>query len=967
MKKLLSILLVLSLGVIGAHAQSSQGKIKGQLTDQTTKEALPAATVVLLHAKDSSVANTAISDDKGNFEFTGIPEGSYRLFLSFMGYKSVYKPINITPENKLITLGNLAMEHTGVDLKGVEILEEKPPIVIKKDTLEFNADAFKTRENAVVEDLLKKLPGVVVDKDGGITAQGQTVTKVLVDGKPFFGNDPKLATKNLPANIIDKVQVIDKKSDQAEFTQIDDGQTEKAINIVIKKDKRKGVFGRGTAGYGTDSRYGLTANINRFRENQQMSVLGGGNNVNNLGFSPQGQMSFGGGGGRGGMRIAGGGGGGRGGGGFGGGGSTSVPAGITSNWNAGINFNQTYTDKLTLNGSYFFNDSKVNVLQSTTQQNIQPSYSNYQYTNSASNTENANNRFNVRMEYNIDSFHSIVFTPTYSLTNANNTSFNDYTTLASNNKDTINSGITRNEGQGNTSTFGGQLLYRQRFKKKGRAFSINLGYNDNTNNQVSTVISNTVFYNNGARRDSAYNQRSTNNSNSRNMSLKATYSEPLFKDNYLEVNYGITHYKSNAERFTYDHDAVKDEYTHRNDSLSNIFDNSTINQSAGLAIRTVKLKYDYSIGLDVVFNHLDNNTYSFRTKRDSTITQRTVNFAPNAYFNYTFSKNKRLKINYNGNTTQPTVQQLQPVPDNSDALYIQQGNPNLKPAYNNTISVNYNTFNFQNFTGMFVQVNSNFGTNKIINANRYDSVTGKTISMPVNVNGYYSINASMHNSIPLSKTPGQNMNTGTNISYDKDVSFNDMQKNFSNTLVLSQNANVNYMLKEWLDLSAGGSISYNIIRYSLTKSSNANYLKYTLNGDVNVTLPLGFMVGSDINYIMTTGLTDGNNIGSTLWNANVAKYFLPKKQLLVKLQGFDLLRQYASISRSVTDNFIRDTRSNVLQQYFMLSVTYFLNRFGGANNRGGDRQRTMERGMERNIRMFQGPGGGGGFRPGGRF
>ncbi|MBV8254708.1 MAG: outer membrane beta-barrel protein [Chitinophaga sp.] len=946
MKRILIILLTLGLGVVNAQAQSSLGKIKGQLTDHTTKEALPAATVVLLHARDSSVASTAVSDNKGNFEINGIADGSYRLFLSFMGYKSVYKPITISAENKQISLGNLAMEHKGVDLKGVEILEEKPPVVVKKDTLEFNADAFKTRPNSVVEDLLKKLPGVVVDKDGGITAQGQTVTKVLVDGKPFFGTDPKLATKNLPSAIIDKVQVIDKKSDQAEFTQIDDGQTEKAINIVIKKDKKKGVFGRAMAGYGTDDRYGVNFNINRFRDNQQMSIIGGGNNVNNLGFTAQNQMSFSRGGGPSIMRM-------------GSGASTSVAPGITKSWNAGANFSQNYSSKLMLNGSYFFNDNTVSVLQNTTQQNIQPNYSNFQYTNAASNTENANNRFNVRMEYTIDSFNAITFTPSLSVTNANTNSYNIYSTLGSNNKDTINKGATYNDGQGNTSSFGGGLLYNRRFKKKGRTISLNLTYNDNTSNQTGTVISTTTFFNNAIRKDSSYNQMNTNNSDSRNFGAALTYTEPIFKDRYLVFNYGFTKFTSNAKRFTYDFDPAKSEYNHRNDSLSNIFDNHTINQQTGLAIRTVKLKYDYAVGVNFMFNNLDNNIYSFRTGKDSTITQHTMNFAPNATFNYMFSKTRRLKFSYTGMTTQPTVQQLQPVPDNSNALFVQLGNPNLKPSYNNSINVRYNTSNYQTFRSMFLMLNSNFGSNKIINANIYDSTTGKTISMPVNVNGYYSISGMMHNSIPLSKTPGQNMNFGTSIAYNRDVSLNNMQKNFSNTINLAENANLNYMLKDWLDLSAGGSISYNIVRYTLTTSSNANYLNYSLNADVNVTLPKGFMIGSDVNYIASSGLSAGNNIASTLWNANIAKYVFPKKQGLIKLYGFDLLRQYASVARTVTDNYIKDTRSNVLQQYFMVSFTYFLNRFPSSNNRG-DRQ-----GMDRGMRMYRGGGGGGGFRPGG--
>ncbi|NIG52452.1 outer membrane beta-barrel protein [Chitinophaga sp. Cy-1792] len=958
MKIIMQILLILSLGIFQAQAQSSQGKIKGQLTDQTTKEALPAATVVLLHSKDSSVANTAISDNKGNFEISGIADGSYRIYLSFMGYKAVYKPVTINADNRTINLGNLAMEHKGVDLAGVEIVQEKPPIVVKKDTLEFNADAFKTRENSVVEDLLKKLPGVVVDKDGGITAQGQTVNKVLVNGKPFFGSDPKMATRNLPANIIDKVQLIDKKSDQAEFTQIDDGQTEKAINIVIKKDKNKGLFGRGTAGYGTDDRYGVSFNLNRFNDDQKISLVGNANNVNNLGFSAQNQMSFGrggGGGGGGGSRR-----------GFASGGATTVNPGITTSSMAGFNYMQTFNKKLDFSGSYLFNDNKVNILQNTTQQNIQANYSNYQYTNSASSTDNLNHRVNMRFEYQLDSLHSFIFTPTYSLTNANSNSVNAYTTLGNNNKDTINRGVTYNDGHGNSANYGGNLLFRKRFNKKGRSLSLNLSYNNSTNNQVGTVISNTMFLNDNVRKDSSYNQENTTDSYSKNLGANLTYSEPLSKDRYLEVNYGITKYHSYSERYTYDYDSAKLGYTKRNDSLSNIFTNNTVNQQAGIAIRTVKLKYDYAFGLNVLFNNLDNNTFAYRTLKDSLITQNTVNFSPNANFNYMFSKNKRLRINYNGNTTQPTIQQLQPVPDNSDALYIQQGNPNLKPAFNNTIQVNYNTFNMNTFRGAFIMFTSNFGSNKIINAINYDSTTGKTITMPVNVNGYYSFSGMMHNSIPLSKTPGQNLNTATNISYGRDVSINNALKNFSTNIVLGQAANVSFMVKDWLDLSAGGNISYNITRYTITKSSNGNYLNYGATGDVNVTLPKGFMIGSDINYTMNSGLSNGNNLTSTLWNANVAKYVFPKRTGLIKFQAFDLLHQYAAVSRTVTDNYIKDSRSNVLQQYFMLSFTYFLNRFGGqSQNSNRDK---MQRDMDRNMRMYQnggGRGGGGGFRPGG--
>lgn len=949
MKKLLQVLLILGLGLLHAQAQAQQGKIKGLLTDSTTKEPLPAATVVLLYAKDSSVVTTTLTDNKGNFELNNISDGGYRLYVTFLGYKAINKRLQISPDHNQVSMGNIAMAQKGVTLGTVEILDEKPPIVVKKDTLEFNADAFKTRENAVVEDLLKKIPGVTVDKDGAITAQGETVTKVFVDGKPFFGSDPKMATKNLPANIIDKVQVIDRKSDQAQFTQIDDGQTEKTINITIKKDKKKGMFGRATAGYGTDDRFGLSMSLNRFRENQQLSLLGGGNNVNNLGYTLQDQMSFNsagggrGGGGRGGMRM------------MGGGGSGSNNPGITRNWNTGLNFNQDFNKKLIVNGSYLFNDTKTDIEQKTARQTFSvikgtPSTT-YDNSNSSSQSDNANNRFAGRVEYTIDTLHSLIFSPTVSLTNGNSYTVANSQTLNTA-KDTVNKGTTYNDGQGINQNVGGTLLFRKRFKKAGRTLSANFSYN-NSNNQQQNYIQSSIKY---FAADSlvTFNQSNQVNTDSRNAGMNLTYTEPIGRDRYLEANYGITKYNSNSTKYTFDYDNVKGTYSIMNDSLSNHFTNSTVNQQAGFAIRTNKLKYDYSVGLNVLFNNLDNTTHSFLTGKDSLIRQHTVNFSPQASFNYMFAKSKRLRINYNGSTSQPTVQQLAPVPDNSNPLYIQLGNPDLKPSFTNNLNVMYNTFNNVTFRGMFARLNGSFVVNQIINATTLDTSTGKQTVKPVNVNGNFNLSGMIHNSIPLSRTPGQNLNTGTSVNYSNSMIENNGVSGSSTTLTISQSVNVNYMYKELFDAMVGGSVNFNATNYShsaATAAGNTRYFDYNVNADVNFNLPLGFMIGSDVTCTMSRGRQAGYNLTSTMWNANVAKYVFPKKQGLIKIQGFDLLRQHISVSRAVADNYIQDVQSNVLQQYFMISFTYFLNKFGGSNqpNKG------MRMGM---------PGGfpGGGFR-----
>lgn len=937
MKKLIQLLLVLGLSIIHAQAQNQQGKIKGQLTDQTTKEAMPAATVVLLNGKDSTVAQTTLTDNKGNFELSGIPFGDYRLFVSFLGYKSINKPLQVNAEHKEIAMGNIAMETKGVTLNTVEILEEKPPVVIKKDTVEFNADAFKTRDNAVVEDLLKKLPGVTVDKDGAITAHGETVTKVLVDGKPFFSGDPKLATKNLPANIIDKVQVIDRKSDQAQFTGIDDGQTEKAINITIKKDKKRGIFGRATAGYGTNDRFAANLSFNVFNNSKQLSILGGGNNVNNLGYTMQDQVAF---------SSAGGGGGMRGNRGMmmnlGGGGGT----GITRNWNTGVNFSDSYKDKVTYSGNYFFNDTKTNVESNSRKQTFNGDTVIYNLNSGASISDNANHRFGGRIEYNIDSMHSLVFEPSVSYTNANSNSVTNNVSF-NNLGDTLNRGITSNYGSGTTTNYGGRLLLRKRFNKRGRSMSLNLNFNNSENDQENFNRSTYTFYNPDS--TSSFNQRNKINSSNRNIGANLTYSEPLGRDNYLEFNYGLNAYQNQSNKSTYDFNSSKGEYDTFNDSLSNVFTNKTLNQRGGLSFRKVKLKYDYSIGLNVINNTLDNVTHSFLTKKDTTITQNSLNYAPQANFNYAFTKNKRLSLNYNGQTSQPSVQQLAPVPDNSNPLYVQLGNPDLKPSYNNQISLRYHYVNMISFRSMMTSLNGGFGTNKIVNSVTLDPKSGKQTVKPINVNGYFNLNGMVHNSFPLSKTPGQNLNTSTSISFNRDVNANNGRLNYTNSFSINQSANVSYFYKELFDAGVGGNFSYS--RSNNTISSGiglTNYFDYNLSADINFNLPYNFMIGTDISCTMNRGRTAGYNLTSTMWNANVSKYLTKKKNALVKVQGFDLLRQYISVSRSVADNYIIDTQNNVLQQYFMISFTYFLNKFAAPTPKGG-----------REGRMNFGPGGGG--------
>jgi hypothetical protein len=946
MKRITLIATIMLLFALSTQAQ--RGQIKGLLTDSSATHPLSDATVALLNGRDSSLASTAFTDNKGAFSFTGVALGDYRIYITFLGYKPIFKSVTISATQPDLDMGTIHLKGKGLMLNEVEIIQEVPPIVVKQDTLEFNAGSFKTRENSVVEDLLKKLPGVTVDKDGVITAQGETVKRVLVDGKPFFSDDPKLATKNLPADIIDKIQLIDRKSDQAQFTGIDDGNTEKAINITLKKDKKKGFFGRASAGYGDNDRFAVNTSLNSFRDNKQLSFLGSGNNVNNLGYTSNDVFNFssnsGGGGGGGGGRA--------GGGGRGAAQSTisslggNNSTGITRNWNAGFNYNQDFGSKVKINGSYFINDTRTETSRTSAKQTFLTDTTYYYDQQSGSLTNNNNHRLNMRVEYQIDSMHSLIVTPSFSYSDGSTNSLNQYQSRDENKVQTID-GVSQNSSHAKSPNFSTTALFRKKFNKRGRSLSanFNFGYNTTdrqnffktTDTHLATDTTDAFF--------TGYNRMTQANNKGRNMGVRLTYTEPLMKDRFLELSYAWNNNYSDSRNLTFD-STGSGKYDRPNDSLSNIFENTFTTQQAGINIRTQKLKYDYTFGLNVQFSSLLNDNIS----RKTVIDQRTVNFYPSASFNYNFQRGKRLRFRYNGSTSQPTVTQLQPLPDLTSSLYVQQGNPDLKPSFSHSINAGYNVFNNSTFRGFFTNVNASFTSNKIVNANRVDT-SGKQYTKPVNSNGAYNLSAFAVNTIPLKKL-NTSVSLNTNLNYSRDVSFTGTRTDFSTLLKsftknfgITQGVNFNYTYKELFDFSAGASVNYSGARYAIQPNNNTDYFNYAFSFDYNVNLPLGFIIGSDINYSLNAGRAEGYNVDVTMLNAFISKSVFKDKRGLIKLTGYDLLHQNVSVGRNTGENYIEDVNNMVLQRYFMISFTYFINKFAGSGNNNSDRRRMGAPGM----------------------
>jgi hypothetical protein len=923
MMRILFICCVSLLLSIEVYGQASVGTIKGRVTD-TTSQPLEKASVSLLLAADSSVVINVFTTDEGNFELNDLKDDQYLLLITYLGYGQIQKRISVTPQKPAFDLGTLVMRSKSLSLQGVTVTEIAPPVALKGDTMEFNAGSFQTRPNAVVEDLLKKIPGIQVAKDGTITAEGETVNQILVDGKPFFGSDPKLATKNLPVNVIDKVQVFDKLSDQAAFTGIDDGNSSKAINLTIKKDKKKGLFGRGSAGAGTDDRFATSLSLFRFNGDQQISILGSGNNTNNLGFTFNDIRAAGGGGGRGG--------GGRRGGGGGLLGGITMPSGngVTKAWMGGVNYRDQWGKKISVTGNYFYNNTSKYISQQQNRQYILPDTSYFNYQNAQSENNSTNQRFNLRIEYQIDSMNSIWFTPTLSYTTNDYNVEGDYTAMDGKHNP-VNDGNNLYTSSATSPDLSGNLLYRRKFKKEGRTFSLNLNSGYNTNDASGVNRSFTKYYQGNDPGVDTINQQYDQDNTAKSWGINMTYTEPILKDRILELHVGHSANLNESNKDTYNKNPMSGKFDLMDSVYSNAFRNTYNTNKAGINIQTRKLRYNYTLGMNVQQNLL--NSYS--VTGDSSFGQKTVNFFPEAYFNYTFANNNRLRFYYRGRTDQPSLSQLQPVPDNSDPLNTKVGNPNLKTSFTNSFRLNYRAFNRENYHMFFANLNFNTVSNDIVNSTTYNNA-GQQTSQYVNANGSYNASAFITAGLPIKDSKNM-VNSHTSVNFGKDVGFVNGQRNAARTLNLSQGLSLNYAYKELFDFRLEGNVTYNKASYSLQKSQNTDYLDYEGSLDFNINLPAHFTVQTNFDYTANTGRASGYNQNIAMWNASVSKYLFKKQQVQLKLEAFDLLNQQVSISRDVTASYIEDERTNVIPQYFMLSVTYFLNKFPGDHQRGGER------------------------------
>ena len=942
-KQVLSCLLLLCFSY-SLQAQST-GTLKGKLVDSLSKQSLKDASVTLLDPKDSTLELFGLAKEDGSFEITNISMGSYLIHIAFQGYESVFKKVTLSASSPVYTMGSVYMTQSFNDLGNVTVTQS--PITIKKDTIEYNASSFKTKPNAVVEDLIKKFPGMDVDKNGTIKAQGETVQRVLVDGKRFFGDDPKMATKNLPPDIVDKIQVFDDLSDQSKFTGFDDGNRVKTINITTKKDKRKGYFGKGVAGVGNADTYDEHFNLQKMNGDQQVSLMGQGNDINKQNFTVQDFLGGGNGGGRGG-----------GGSGRGGGGGGSTGSGITTTWAGGLNYRNSLGKDGDITGSYFYNSQHTNSDQNSLTQNIVTADSStFNNQTRGSVRANENNRINLNIEEKLDTSNSFVFRPNISFQHTSPVSSSNTLTTGGTNGKLINRSVNNTNGTNSGYNINGtNLQFRHRFTKKGRTISMDINVSANTNNGEGFNYAVNDFYTPIVRTDTI-NQYYISSSHAFSFSPTVSYTEPIGKNQMIELNYNFSHSNNVSTNNTYELSSITKKYTTFDSLFSNSYLYTNTSNRGSVNYRIQNKKYNFSLGTGVQFT----DQSSINTTKNISVATHFVNFTPTVNFQYIFAKSKNLRINYTGRTGQPSVSQLQPLTTTSDSINFQIGNPNLKPQFTHSLRLLYQSFNPFTQHVFLVTINASEIVNDIQSSIVQNPNGGKTTTS-VNLDGTYNLSGYVNYGFPLRK-PKSNINFTTNVNYSQAQTLINHVSNFTRNTTLSQTIKWTTNLKNNFDMNFSSTTTYNIARNSLQATQNANYYSETLSTEITYYTNSGWIIASDFDYTYSGNHAAGYNTSVPLFNPSIAKQFLKNKAGELRLSVFDFFNQNVSVTRTVTGNTIQDLRNNVLTRYAMLTFTYNLRQFAGKQQKMPKLLKGMFGGGQR-----QGGGqrGGGGFGGGGR-
>lgn len=903
---------------VSAAAQTNK-QVKGTLVD-STGQSIIGASIKLISDSDSLVT---ASDVDGEFEFRQVKSDAFLLTISSLGYNAT-KLAGKFDGTSVLDLGRIIITESSQLLEAVNI-DGTPLIVVKEDTLEYQNKNYNLRDGAVTEDLLKKLDGVEVDKDGNVTAQGEQVTRVRINGKDFFGGDVQTATKNLPADVIDKIQIIDDYGDQANLTGNKTGDPQRILNIEIAPSKNKGDFGQFRVGGGTEERFQTTAMYNSFAETRQFSSLANLNNMNAslFDFNTQG----------GGARR------GRGGGGGGGGGGNQT--GLTTTGSIGLNYRKSFmNEKLTTYGSYSYSHDDNSTLSNSLNQYTYPDSVIFNSNNTNQQTTRKNHRLDWNVEYQIDEKNYLKISPYFSLANSNAETAQGSEFVLN---DIMTNTVARNYFNGtNTPNVGISGLYNHKINDKGRNLFMDFSLNTSSTESDRDEITETYF----PGRDSVYQRQLIDLNNKRlNGGTSISYLEPLGEYSNLELEYRYDFSNYDNDRLA--NSLLPDETLIPNPELSNIYDYtfSTSNINVNYRYRTETI--NYSIGASAQPSLLKGTTEI--NGQDITFKRKATHFAPIARFEYRFSRSKRLSLNYSGRPSEPSYSQLQPVTDISNPQFPVTGNPNLEAEFSHNLRLRYNNFDFASGNSLFAMITGTLTNNKVV-SNRvksFDPINGVVQSTTfLNTDGYYNARGFYSYSKPfLDRKYVVSINGSANFS--NNISYTDSQENTAQNWVLTQGLNVKINPKEWLEVTPGVRYAYNTTQNSLSNSNNTNVQTWSMDMDSKIYFVPTLVWGIDLSKMSNSGYVQSVDANPFIINTYIEKQFLQGNRGAIRLQAYDLLNEQVNISRAVTENSIIDSRSNRLARYFMLTLSYRFQKFAGGGSMPAERMEGRGRGMSR--------------------
>ncbi|HOJ65614.1 MAG TPA: outer membrane beta-barrel protein [Paludibacteraceae bacterium] len=892
--------------LIQAQTFSGSALITGKLIDKETKKPVPLANIRVLQQRDSSFVNGQASRNDGSFSIP-VHYGSYIVHISFLGYDDVFKHVQVSASNPIAVLDTIFLRQTDFKLSEVIITEKAPEVRVKGDTLEFNAGSFKVTESAVVEDLLKKMPGVEIDKDGKITVNGREIKKIMVDGKEFFSSDPKVASKNLPAKMVEKVQVLDKKSEMAEMTGFDDSDEETVINLVIKQGMKEGLIGNAFAGYGSKDRYEGNAMVNYMRNQNQFTFIGGLNNTNNAGFTDLASSMFGNMGGRG-MR-----------------GMFGNQDGVTTSGMGGFNFNTQLSQTFKLGGNVRYGSTNSDVLSKIRTQNMLSSGNTFENENDTTNSFSQNFNMDLRMEWTPDTVTRIIFRPSVGVYENSRDEISNFNTTNEEN-DSINKGDSKYSSDGNGYNVGGRLEVSRQLGKKGRVLSLQLRGQLNDADNEGYNLSNTYYF--GTKPDDIIDQKFTNTSNSKNWQSFLSYVEPIGHNNFIQLAYNYQQKFSESNKDTRTKDDLGN-YSVMDTTYSKRLENDFVNQSIEMNFKANRGKYDYMFGFSMQPFNSSSKTYKGDSLYNNTSNQG-INYAPSAQFNYRWSRQNNLRIRYSGITSQPSVTQLSPVRDVSNPLNVTYGNPDLKPSFSHQLNIRYMNFMPQQKSSINFFGNASYTLNDIVSSTSTDVFTGQKETTYKNVNGNWNANGRLTLNLPIKKTNFSvfSMSSG---SYTHSKGYSNNEINLSQRTGLGQTLGIDFR-SGVVDFGTRGNINYNNIQNSLTGQQDQEYFNYNVSANTTIYLPYDLSIDSDLSYNTNSGYSTGFEQEALIWNASLQKQLFKHKNGSLRLKIYDILQQKSNISRRATANYITDTTTNTLTSYFIVHFVYRFNIFkNGAN------------------------------------